>query len=139
MLVRAFTIAVLCFAVATAASAGPGNGKGPDGNGPPGHAGDPPSPPAPPAPPAGGPMSPEGQITIGADQNIARDALDAGKVLPLADISVRIAAALDVRVIDARLVSSGGVLVYRLVVLSRDGVSRRIYVDARTGGQVGDR
>lgn len=146
MRVRALTLAALCVAVSTAGWAAPPDGggphgKGPDGQGPPGHAGDPPppAPPPPPDPPAAPgqtPLSPEGQVTIGADQNVARDAVDAGRALPLADISARITAALGVRVIDARLISTRGMLVYRLVVLTDAGVSSRIYVDARTGNQI---
>ena len=135
MRTRALATAALCAALMTNLSSaappadGP-NGKGPNGQGPPGHAGDPP---APPPPTVDTPLSPEGQVTVGADQNIARDAVDAGRALPLADINTRIAATLGARVIDARLISAHGVLVYRLVVLSGQGVSRRIYVDARTG------
>jgi hypothetical protein len=138
MPIRAFTIAVLCAGLlATTAWADPppgsgSNGKGPGGQGPPGHANDAPAPPSPPATP----LSPEGQVTFGADQNVARDAVDTGKALPLADIVARITVSLGGRVIDARLMSGGRTLIYRLVVLSDDGVSRRIYVDAQTGDAV---
>ena len=143
MRMRAFPAAILCLTIAASASLGAGgpNGKGPDGNGPPGHAGDPPAPPAtpdPPPPPGGPdtPLSPEGQLTIGADQNMARDAVDSGKALPLADIVALIGASLGGRVIDARLLSNGRALVYRLIVLTDGGLSRRVYVDARTGNAV---
>lgn len=134
MRTRPLAIAALCAALTahTALAAGGPNGQGPDGNGPPGHAADS----AGQATSSATPMSPEGQLAIGAEQNAARAAVDAGRALPLAEISARVTAVLGARLIDARLISTGGALVYRLVVLTSQGVSRRIYVDAQTGNTV---
>lgn len=130
----ALAIAALCAVLTTSLALGAGgpNGQGPDGQGPPGHVDNPSGQDNAAVPP----MSPAGQLAIGAEQNAARAALDAGRALPLADISARVTAALGARLIDARLISTGGVLVYRLIVLTSQGVSRRIYVDARTGDTV---
>ena len=131
---------MLCVAIATSISYAGARGNGPDGSGPPGQAqqaSPTPSQPDPPGPNT--PLSPEGRVTSGADQNVARDAVDTGKALPLADIIRLVTTALGSRVIDARLISNGRTLVYRLVMLSDSGVSRRIYVDARTGSQVPSR
>jgi hypothetical protein len=141
MRARAVIAGMLCVAIATSISYAGARGNGPDGSGPPGQAqpaSPPPSqPPAPPGPDT--PLSPEGRVTSGADQNVARDAVDTGKALPLADIIRLVTTAPGSRVIDARLIRNGRTLVYLLVMLSDSGVSRRIYVDARTGSQVPSR
>jgi hypothetical protein len=140
MRARAVIAGMLCVAIATSISYAGARGNGPDGSGPPGQAqqaSPAPSQPDPPGPNT--PLSPEGRVTSGADQNVARDAVDTGKALPLADIIRLVTTAPGSRVIDARLISNGRTLVYRLVMLSDSGVSRRIYVDARTGSQVPSR
>lgn len=70
------------------------------------------------------------------DQDLALDAVARGEALPLARI-VRLAQAnWPGRVIDAQLVRVGGVLLYRLTLLSDDGVSRRVYCNAKSGAPV---
>jgi hypothetical protein len=126
------------------------SGHGPDGNGPPGPG---PGGPGARSSPGSGPgagsgnaglanpsaevLSPEGQVTIGADQNVARDAVASGNALPLSEISRRIEAALQARVIDARLLRARGRLVYQLTTVADDGVTQKLYVDARTGLPLG--
>lgn len=83
-------------------------------------------------------LSPEGLVTIAPDQNQAIDAVGSG-ALPLSDISDRAVAQWGGRVIDAKLLRRNGVLVYRLTMLTDQGVSRRVLYDARTGAPLGGR
>lgn len=108
-------------------------GNGPGGNGPPGQA--PPAPPTPPDP--DGVLSPEGELTIGTDQNIALDAVKAGLALPLIEIERRAVARWGGRVLDARPYRIGSAMLYRLTLLSDQGVSRRVLVDAHNGNPIG--
>ena len=83
--------------------------------------------------------SPEGLITTGADQNIALDAVKSGDALPLDRIEPIALRQWGGRVIDAHLLKVRGTLLYKLIVISDVGVSRRVYYDARTGASVGAR
>src|SRR6185312_16359901 len=82
-------------------------------------------------------LSPEGEVTIGADQNIALDALKAGLALPLIEIERRAVARWGGRVLDARPYLVGNALLYRLTLISSQGVARRVLVDARNGNPIG--
>ncbi len=98
-----------------------GNGVGPDK--------DPPvSPPAPPPIEAPDPPAPPA-----ADQNDALDAVRNGGALPLDVIVGAAQQRWGGRVIEAKLLRSKSALVYQLTMLSDDGVSRRVYYDARSG------
>ena len=137
------------------AGKGPGTaqGNGPGGNGPPGQAGsNPPGPagtghpglapalpPPPDAPNQDDILSPEGEVTIGSDQNIALDAVKAGLALPLIEIERRAIARWGGRILDARPYRVGNALLYRLTLISNQGVSRRVLVDARNGNPVGSK
>lgn len=82
-------------------------------------------------------LSPGGLVTLGSDQNQALDAIGSG-ALPLSEISGRAVAQWGGRVIDAKLVTRDGTLVYRLTMLSDEGVSRRVFYDARSGASLGN-
>lgn len=129
------------------ALAAPGKGQA-QGNGPPpsppGQAGKDNPPPSPPPPPPAGPpagpagdpgavMSPEGLVTLGTDQNLALDAVRSGQALPLDDLLPFVVRHWGGRVIDAKLLTSDHGLFYRLTVLTDSGLSRRVFLDARTG------
>ncbi len=129
--------------------AGPATpGVGPGGNGP--GAG--------PAPPGGGPADPgngngpgngAGSIKAPAgplpggpdstDQNNALEAVKSGQALPLSSIVPLAETKWGGRVIDAELVRVQGTLLYRLTMLDDNGVSRRVYYQARTGRPVATR
>jgi hypothetical protein len=70
------------------------------------------------------------------DQDAALAAVKAHQALPLAGIIAIAEATGGGRVIDAKLVRAGGMLLYRLTLLSQGGVTRRIYVRADTGKPV---
>lgn len=112
-------------------------GQGPDGNGPPANGPGADSGNAGLADPSAEVLSPEGQVTIGADQNVARDAVTSGDALPLSEITRSIEARFRARVIDARLLRARGRLVYQLTTVADDGVTQKLYVDARTGMPLG--
>jgi hypothetical protein len=78
-------------------------------------------------------LSPEGSITIGADQNVARDAVARGAALPLGRIAKSLEQDFGLRVIDAKLLQSKAGLIYRLTVISRTGLTQRVLVDAKSG------
>jgi hypothetical protein len=78
-------------------------------------------------------LSPAGLATIGSDQNVALGAVKAGLAMPLDDLLAFSSSHWDGRVIDAKLLRSNHGYFYRLTVLSDAGVSRRVFVDARTG------
>jgi uncharacterized membrane protein YkoI len=80
--------------------------------------------------------SPEGLVTIGADQNIALSAVTSGEALPLDRIEPIAIRQWGGRLIDAHLIRVNGTLLYRLTMVSDAGVSRRVYYDARTGAPV---
>ena len=84
-------------------------------------------------------LSPGGLVSGGADQNIALDAVNSGAALPLDKIEPTAVLEWGGRVIDAKLLSVSGILVYKLTIISETGVSRRVYYDARTGTSIGGR
>ena len=77
-------------------------------------------------------LSPEGAASA-SDQNIARDAVEAGEALPLSEIAKRVRSLFSARVLDARLVERGKLLVYRLTILTDSGVSKQVDLDAKAG------
>lgn len=112
---------------------GLGHGNGPPAP-PPGQSGDSPGPPPePPAPDPNAVLSPEGLVTVGADQNVALDAVRAGLALPLDHLLAVASGDWGGRIIDAKLLKSNRGFLYRLTVLTDAGVARRVFVDARTG------
>jgi len=80
--------------------------------------------------------SPQGLVTIGAEQNIALDAVKSGDALPLDRIEPAALRRWGGRLIDARLIRVNDMLLYRLTILSDTGVSRRVYYNARTGAPI---
>jgi uncharacterized membrane protein YkoI len=80
--------------------------------------------------------SPEGLMTTGADQNIALEALTSGEALPLDQIEPVAMRQWGGRVIDAHLQKTNGTYLYRLTMVSDDGISRKVYYEARTGRSV---
>ena len=77
-----------------------------------------------------GAVDPEPSTT---DQNGALDAVKRGESLPLKEIVALAEAKWGGRAIDAELVKVRNRLLYRLTMLSDDGVSQRVYYDARSG------
>jgi hypothetical protein len=71
-----------------------------------------------------------------SDQNIALHAVQSGAALPLDDIIPGARQRWGGRVIDATLIRIKGTLLYRLTMISDQGVSRRVYYDARSGTPV---
>ena len=67
------------------------------------------------------------------DQNGALDAVKRGESLPLKEIVALAEAKWGGRAIDAALVNVRNRLLYRLTMLSDDGVSQRVYYDAQSG------
>lgn len=143
------------------AIADPGNGPAQhdnNGNGPGNNNGQGNGPGAGPAPPGGGPADPgngngpgngAGSIKAPAgplpggpdstDQNNALEAVKSGQALPLSSIVPLAETKWGGRVIDAELVRVQGTLLYRLTMLDDNGVSRRVYYQARTGRPVATR
>jgi hypothetical protein len=70
------------------------------------------------------------------DQNTALDAVKSGAALPLDEIVPRARQRWGGRVIDAALMRIQGTLLYRLTMISDQGVSRRVFYDARSGNPV---
>lgn len=151
-------------AAAPGGGAGPGNG-GPGGNGPaaPGPGGGGPAAPGPQANGTGqnnghgpgqnngnGPGENNGKgpgkgddpgvppAAPGAsDQTVARDALEVGSTLPLTAIVKAAISADGGRLIDAQLFIINKTPIYRLTLIDRRGVTRRVYYDARTAKPIG--
>ncbi len=70
------------------------------------------------------------------DQNAALMALQSGAALPLSQIIPLASRQWGGKVIDATLVRAQDVLLYRLTIIDDQGVSRRVYCDARSGNPV---
>lgn len=70
------------------------------------------------------------------DQNAALTALQSGAALPLSQIIPLAYSHWGGKIIDATLVRRQGVLLYELTIISDQGVSSRVYCDARTGNPV---
>lgn len=94
------------------------------------------------ASPAGGSddtvLSPAGAAAA-SDQNVALDAVVDGEALPLSDIAKLVRTLFSARVLDAHLVERGTRLIYRLIILTDEGVSKRVDLDAKAGTVVGRR
>jgi uncharacterized membrane protein YkoI len=63
----------------------------------------------------------------------ARDAVEAGEILPLGDVLGIVRGRYAGRVMDVDLKKGGGSWVYKVKLLTPDGQLKRISVDARTG------
>lgn len=70
------------------------------------------------------------------DQNAALTALQSGAALPLSQIIPLALLRWGGRVIDAMLVRDGGALLYQLTIINDQGVSRRVFCDARSGNPI---
>jgi len=81
---------------------------------------------------AGATLSPEGAAAA-SDQNLALKAVQQGDALPLSEIAKRVREQFGARVIDAHLVKQKTGLVYRLTILTDQGVTRKIEMDAKAG------
>jgi hypothetical protein len=71
------------------------------------------------------------------DQTLARDALDSGSTLPLAAILRAALKVVSGRLIEAQLLFLNRAPIYRLTLMDSQGVTRRVYFDARTAKPVG--
>jgi uncharacterized membrane protein YkoI len=67
------------------------------------------------------------------EQDIAREALRRGEVLPITRILAVVAQRVPGEVIEVQLETERGVLSYEVKVLTASGVVREVDVDARTG------
>jgi uncharacterized membrane protein YkoI len=67
------------------------------------------------------------------DHDVAKRALEQGRVLPLADIIAKIGPQVPGKVIEVELDDDDGMLLYDLKVLSPQGRLQEIEVDAATG------
>jgi uncharacterized membrane protein YkoI len=67
------------------------------------------------------------------DYERAREALERGEILPLADILARVEAEFDARMIEVEFEAEGVRYRYEFELISRDGVIREVTVDAATG------
>jgi len=79
-----------------------------------------------------GPARPDSEAP---DNDRARDALRAGRVLPLSSIIAAVLNGRSGRVVDADLVESHGQLLYRLRIIWADGRIEYLWADAATGQQ----
>jgi hypothetical protein len=70
------------------------------------------------------------------DQNAALAAVQSGAALPLSQIIALATRRWGGHVIDAALVLAQGTLLYQLTMISDQGVSRRVFCDARSGQPV---
>jgi len=141
----ALVIALLLFALPTLASAAPGGVKGSpadkgqgqsQGNGDPGAPAPPALPPPPAPPPDDPPLTP---AQIADEQDNALDAVQSGRALPLSEISKGALARWGGRLIDVRLISAKGRLIYQLTLVSDGGTIARVLVDAKTATPLGAR
>jgi len=81
-------------------------------------------------------LSPEGAAAA-SDQNLALEAVQNGDALPLSEIVKRVRHLFAARVLDARVIARGPELVYRLTILTDQGVSRKVDIDAKAGVAIG--
>ena len=73
-----------------------------------------------------------------SQQDRAREAVESGRVKPLKAILKAVRKQVDGRVLDAELLEYGGVWIYRLRVLTKDGQVLDIGVDGQSGRILGD-
>lgn len=72
-------------------------------------------------------------LALDDDHELARRALEEGRVLPLADILAKVKAARPGKVLELELETEDGQLVYDLKILTPEGRVQEIEVDAATG------
>lgn len=69
----------------------------------------------------------------GHDHDLARQALEEGRILPLQDILERATNAYPGQMIEVELEREDGVMTYEVKVLAADGKVWKLYYDARSG------
>lgn len=67
------------------------------------------------------------------DHDLARQALEAGQILPLKDILERALSAYPGQMIEVELEHEDGTMIYEIKVLAADGKVWKLYYDARNG------
>ncbi len=73
----------------------------------------------------------------GGDHDVARDALEHGEALPLAEILPLALRAVPGEILEIELEREHGRLVYEIELLARNGRVRKVILDARTGAVLG--
>ncbi|MBI5121503.1 MAG: PepSY domain-containing protein [Rhodospirillales bacterium] len=66
------------------------------------------------------------------DQNAAREAVKKGDIRPLAEAIAKVEQDYQSRVLDAELEHEGGIYVYEIKAINKDGWRRKLYLDAKT-------
>ncbi|MDK9722415.1 MAG: PepSY domain-containing protein [Rhodospirillales bacterium] len=66
------------------------------------------------------------------DQNAAREAVKKGEIRPLAEAIAKVEQEYQSRVLDAELEREGGIYVYEIKAISKEGWRRKLYLDAKT-------
>lgn len=66
------------------------------------------------------------------DQNAAREAVKKGDIRPLAEAIAKVEQDYQSRVLDAELEREGGIYVYEIKAINKDGWRRKLYLDAKT-------
>ncbi len=74
-----------------------------------------------------------------SDQDHAREAVREGRILPLSQVLSRVQQQYPGRLLDAELVDRGGVSVYLIKLMTRDGNVAIVSADAATGRILGYR
>lgn len=69
----------------------------------------------------------------GEDHDLARRAVEEGRILPLKDILARAETAYPGQMVETELEDEGGRLVYEIKMLTKDGRVMKLHYDARTG------
>jgi len=80
--------------------------------------------------------SPEGSAA-NSDQNFALRAVQRGDALPLSEMAKRVRHLFGARLLDARLLTEGSKLIYHLTILTDQGASTQVSLDAKTGVLIG--
>lgn len=86
-----------------------------------------------------GPATPAvapGVTLVPNDQQAVQKAVQAKQALPLEAITAVVGADTGGRILDMQLVRFGGVYLYGVTVLERNGVLHKLYYDARSGEKV---
>lgn len=74
-----------------------------------------------------------GPALAGDAHDRARRAVEEGRILPLKDILARAESAYPGRMVEAELEDEGGVMLYEIKMLTRDGRVMKLHYDAATG------
>ena len=83
------------------------------------------------------PVSAGGQAQIPPDFELARDAVERGEILPLAEVLSRLQESHPGRVIEVELEYSDNILVYEVELVTDDGRLIEVDMNAATGEIVG--